>query len=245
MKTSEKTDKILELLAKVKTELTAVTKDSNNPFFKSKYADLNSHLDAAEPLIEKHGGILLQPVNSVLNIPIPSSTVESLIFHVASGQFVSSEMVLILPKNTMQDAGSAVTYARRYTLGALLSMKAEDDDANVASGREIQKSKPAAPVVKTSSLPATNNTVPVVLTPPNSTSNVSGAVTAINVPIPAGGSLVSTDLRSLVGTALVSTEALPIGSVQATPLKKSTFRKTKTAPIQSEVVAAVSQDSEW
>jgi hypothetical protein len=52
-------------------------------------------------------------------------------------------MNLVLAKNSMQDAGSAVTYARRYTLGALLSLRAEDDDGNLASGHG--KSFNAAP----------------------------------------------------------------------------------------------------
>jgi hypothetical protein len=139
MKTSDQTDKIYKAIFAVKKELTSVAKSSDNPFFKSKYADLNSHLEVAEPLLEKNGCMVLQPVNS-------DNTVETRIVHVESQQFVSSEMPLVLTKNTMQDAGSAVTYARRYTLGALLSMKAEDDDGNVASGR-VANSKAAAPTV--------------------------------------------------------------------------------------------------
>lgn len=225
MKTSEKIDKVLPLIAKVKSELTSVLKSSDNPFFKSKYASLNSHLDVAEPLIEANGGVLLQPVNA-------DNTVESIIYHVESGQFVSSQMFLLLPKNTMQDAGSAVTYARRYTLGALLSMKAEDDDANASSGREVVKTPKSNPTVKTSSLPATNNTVPVILTPP---------VQSIGVTAIAHGATTS--------QAVVINESLPVGSVQVTPLKKSTFRKSKPAEnlanLQNPPAQNAVQDSEW
>ena len=132
MKTSEKIDMILSGLRKVKSELQAVTKSASNPFFKSKYADLNTHLDAVEPLLEKNGLILLQPVS--VNEATGANTVSSIIID-PSGQFVSSQMTVVAKENDMQKLGSAITYARRYTLGALLSMKAEDDDGNVASDK--------------------------------------------------------------------------------------------------------------
>lgn len=133
MKTSEKVDKILPALAKVKKTLEAVTKGTNNPFFKSKYADLNTYLDEVEPRLEEAGLLLTQAVNT--DLVTGNSSVESRIWHVESGQWVGSEMGLVMAKGTMQDAGSAVTYARRYTLGALLSMQAEDDDGNKVSGK--------------------------------------------------------------------------------------------------------------
>jgi hypothetical protein len=155
MKTSNELDAVLPALAKVKAELEAVSKSSNNPFFKSKYADLNTHLDEVEPRLAKEGLLLLQPVNT--DIVTGNSTVESRIYHTKTGQYVSSEMSLVLGKSTMQDAGSAVTYARRYTLGALLSMKAEDDDANKISGRDnssrVQTTRPT-PTPTTSTLAA-------------------------------------------------------------------------------------------
>lgn len=141
MKTSEKTDKLFPLLLKVKSELGNVVKDANNPFHKSKYADLNSHLNVVEPVLEKYGLMLLQPVDG--------GTIESVIIHAESGQWLSSSMTLILVKQSMQDAGSAVSYARRYTLGALLSMKAVDDDGEVATGRSPSPYKTvAAPKVE-------------------------------------------------------------------------------------------------
>ncbi len=137
MKTSDKVDVILPKLAKALKELSGVKKASDNPFFKSRYADLNAHLDVAEKALEAQGLILLQPVTS----DETGNVVESLVIEPASGQYVSSSMRLILTKQTMQDAGSAVTYARRYTLGSLLSMQALDDDGNVATfGKTTQAS---------------------------------------------------------------------------------------------------------
>lgn len=125
------TDKIYPALAKVKSELGAIVKSANNPFFKSKYADLNTHLDAVEPLLEKNGLVLLQPVVAGYGA---ANVVYSQIIHVESGQSVSSSMSLV-GETDMQKAGSGITYARRYTLGSLLSMKAEDDDGEGSMNR--------------------------------------------------------------------------------------------------------------
>lgn len=135
MITSENVDKILPALLKVKLQLQAVAKTSNNPFFKSKYADLNSHLDAIEPLLHEEGLVLLQPVVS----SDAGNFVVSRIYHAESGQFVQASMKLI-GESDMQKAGSAVTYGRRYTL-SLLTVKAEDDDGNAASGKSTGGSK--------------------------------------------------------------------------------------------------------
>lgn len=131
MRISEKVDKVLPALAVVKSKLKAVTKGANNPFYKSKYADLNTHLDAVEPLLEENGLMLLQPVDTSGDVNV----VESRIVHTESGQFVGSAMKLV-GEIDMQKAGSGVTYARRYTLGSLLSMKAEDDDGEGSLGRK-------------------------------------------------------------------------------------------------------------
>jgi len=135
MRVSTEMNELLPALAKVKESMSSVAKTSSNPFFKSNYADLNSHLDVVEPLLAANGLLLTQPVdNTELG-----NLVESTIYHVKSGQFITSSMRLV-GEVDMQKVGSAVTYARRYTLGSLLGMKAEDDDANNASGK--QKSKP-------------------------------------------------------------------------------------------------------
>jgi hypothetical protein len=139
-------DKILLKLALLKKELGSVKKSADNPFFSSKYADLNAHLDIVEPLLEKNKMILLQPASAAAEYTI----VESIIFDVESSQFVSSAIRLVLSKQDMQQMGSAVTYARRYTLASLLAMQAEDDDGNAASdlGRKsvVKPKKKSNPV---------------------------------------------------------------------------------------------------
>jgi hypothetical protein len=124
MKTSDSIDKLLPDLFKVKKTIAPLKKDASNPFFSSSYVDLNGVLDGIEPILEANNFILLQPVSG--------RVVETRLQH-SSGQFLTSEMELILVKNDMQALGSAVSYARRYSLMSLLSLKAVDDDGNSAT----------------------------------------------------------------------------------------------------------------
>jgi hypothetical protein len=111
-------------LAAVKNEIGAISKDSTNPFFKSKYFDINGLLKHVEPLLDKNGLLLLQPITEGL--------VCSQIIDIENGDKVESS--LALPEiNDPQKIGSCVSYYRRYTLQSLLGLQAEDDDANAAS----------------------------------------------------------------------------------------------------------------
>lgn len=122
-----------EAFEKIKGDLGPILKTSNNPFFKSKYADLNEHLKVVEPIIAKYGCTLRQPTKFVQG----ENVVVSEIVHTKSGQAVSASLGLGQQPD-MQKLGSAITYARRYTLGALLSLQAEDDDGNGATGKVVK-----------------------------------------------------------------------------------------------------------
>ena len=116
-----------EKLAAVKAEVGRISKDSSNPFFKSKYFDVNSLLLHVEPIIQKNGLLLLQPIQDGL--------VKSIIFDTNG---FSIESGIALPElNDPQKLGSAITYYRRYTLQSLLALQAEDDDANLASNKTV------------------------------------------------------------------------------------------------------------
>ena len=113
----------IKLLA-AKKEIGKISKDSTNPFFKSKYFDVNALLEHVEPILQYHGLVLLQPIknNAVFTIIVDSE----------SGEQIDSGITL--PNLTdPQKLGSAITYYRRYTLQSLLGLQAEDDDANKAS----------------------------------------------------------------------------------------------------------------
>jgi len=118
-------------LSAVKKEIGAISKDSTNPFFKSKYFDINGLLKHVEPLLDKNGLLLLQP--------IIKGEVFSEIIDIENGDSVTSSIALPQIEDP-QKLGSAVTYYRRYTLQSLLGLQAEDDDANAASKATKPKS---------------------------------------------------------------------------------------------------------
>lgn len=119
-------------------DIDAMTKDESNPFFKSKYVPLNKMLKILKPTMQKHGFILSQPTD-VANGPNGlQNVVFSIIVHAPTG--VSESAKLGLPElNDLQKLGGAITYARRYTLSALLGLIEEDDDGNFSSGKTAAK----------------------------------------------------------------------------------------------------------
>tara|TARA_R110002033_G_scaffold97692_4_gene146209 strand:+ start:802 stop:1359 length:558 start_codon:yes stop_codon:yes gene_type:complete len=107
----------------LQSEIGAISKEADNPFFKSKYFDINSLIKQLHPLLIKNKLVLLQP--------LVDGTVKSIISDLDGNSVESS---LELPTNLdAQKIGSAITYYRRYTLASLLGLQAEDDDGNKAS----------------------------------------------------------------------------------------------------------------
>jgi hypothetical protein len=115
-----------------KQKIGKVVKNSTNPHFKNKYADINGLIETVEPVLLEHGLLLIQPIEQGL--------VSTLIIDIESGEKVVSSMRLPEIQDP-QKVGSAVTYYRRYTLQSLLSLQAEDDDANSASAT-VKNTKP-------------------------------------------------------------------------------------------------------
>lgn len=115
----------MKRILEVKKKIGTLSKNSANPFFKSKYLDLNSLLVHIEPLLIEQGLLLTQPIidGLVISRIIDTETGATLL-----------ESSLVLP--TIQDPqklGSCITYYRRYTLKSLLSIAEDDDDGNSAS----------------------------------------------------------------------------------------------------------------
>lgn len=129
---SEKTDVILGQLMKAKSDMgSAVKKDATNPFHKSKYASLGAHLDLCEPVLFKHGLLLLPTGNIINNQHVLVATLH----HPESGQWLKSYLPLHNPKGDSQGVGASLTYMRRYAINSMFSLNAEDDDGETASGR--------------------------------------------------------------------------------------------------------------
>lgn len=114
---------IYKKLFEAKKEIGKISKDSTNPFYKSKYFDINQLLEHVEPILHKHGLMILQPVFD--------DNIRTQIIEVETGEKIESMMSLIANVDP-QKRGSEITYYRRYTLGSLLALQAEDDDANSA-----------------------------------------------------------------------------------------------------------------
>lgn len=115
---------ILKKLFEVKKEVGKISKNSENPFYKSKYIDINKLLEHIEPILTTHGLICLQPIKN--------NKVYSIIFDIDTTEQIESFIDIPEIKDP-QKLGSAITYFRRYTLQSLLSLQAEDDDANSTS----------------------------------------------------------------------------------------------------------------
>jgi hypothetical protein len=119
-------------LYNLQQEIGAISKDASNPFYKSKYFDINSLIKQLQPLLKKNRLLLTQP--------LLGNTVETKITCIDSEQVAVS--ILELPQiSDPQKLGSCITYYRRYTLGSLLGLQAEDDDGNAASGKSPQAEK--------------------------------------------------------------------------------------------------------
>lgn len=119
---------IAKALCAAQMEMGKALKQSNNPHFRSKYADLGNVMDACLPALNKHGIALLQPTGQDQHGPY----VDTVLMH-ESGQTLSCRVHLVVNKNDMQGIGSAMTYARRYGLMAMAGIAPEDDDGNAAA----------------------------------------------------------------------------------------------------------------
>ncbi len=120
---------IIKALIEAQTEMGNAKKDSNNPFFKSKYADLNSIREACIPVLNKHKIVVLQPTTYLDG----KNFIKTILFH-ESGESIEGLTEIVYSKaNDAQAQGSGITYARRYGLQSLVNIGAEDDDGNKAS----------------------------------------------------------------------------------------------------------------
>lgn len=128
MISSVEVDKIYPALIKAQSEMGKAKKSSNNTFFKSKYADLAEIIEVSKDILFKNEMAIIQSPGGSES----TASVTCRIIH-ASGQWLEGTITLPLAQNNPQQAGSAITYARRYQLAALMNMAQEDDDGNSAS----------------------------------------------------------------------------------------------------------------
>jgi len=124
-------------LAKAQGEIENAKKDTANAYFKSKYADLASVINAVKKALSDNGLSVIQ-LTDIVNDKCVLITQLS---H-SSGQFIRGYYPITIPKDAnSQQIGSALTYARRYAYSAIVGIAQEDDDGNSASGK-IEENKP-------------------------------------------------------------------------------------------------------
>jgi hypothetical protein len=142
MKTSEQVDKLYPAFIAFQAEVPSVLKDGNNPHFKSKYATLPAITESVRPYLAKHGLGFTQSLAYRDGVQL----IFTRVMH-TSGQWMEDEGYVLNPtKNDPQGMASAVTYARRNTLGATCGIVTEDDDdGNRASEPAPAKKLPPVP----------------------------------------------------------------------------------------------------
>lgn len=142
----ELTNRFATAFISAQKEMESAKKDSSNPFFKSKYADINAVHEASLPSLHKYGIAPLQPIiqkdgkNYVRTILIHESgeTMESIGIPPCDVEIIYSK------QNDAQSQGSGITYARRYGLQSLVNIGAEDDDgegtkAKIKTPQDVKK----------------------------------------------------------------------------------------------------------
>lgn len=142
---SENIDLVMSAFVKAQSEMSNAFKSSANPFFKSKYADLNAIREAIMPALANHKLGIAQPIVVVDG----KNYVQTMIVH-ESGQYFGGLTEIICAKvNDAQNFGAGMTYARRFGLQALGCVGADDDDGETAVGRKPTSSYTTFPKKET------------------------------------------------------------------------------------------------
>lgn len=121
-------DKIL----KIQTEIGVLSKTETNPFFKSKYMDINGLLAQLQPLLDKHKIRVTQALSNIDGKP----AITTQVFDIEGKTVVAEEKFPLPDIQDPQKMGSAITYYRRYALQSFFLLQAEDDDGNHASKKK-------------------------------------------------------------------------------------------------------------
>lgn len=167
---SQEINELMAALAKAQGEMSAAAKDSSNPYYNSKYADLNSVWNACRDALSKHGLAVVQTMQNKDG----QMVLETTLGH-SSGQWMKSYLPINLSKsedveldkygkpkkkNELHLLGSALTYLRRYSLAAIVGVAPDEDDDGNSGGEVYKKSsqqpqQPAAKTDKNASKPVT------------------------------------------------------------------------------------------
>jgi hypothetical protein len=132
MSESQTLGKLAEALAKAQAQMGPALKAAKNPFFKSTYARLEDVIEAIRVPLSDNGLSWVQPIEEEGEY----TYLVTKLMH-TSGEWISGRLKLLLNKRDMQSTGAAITYAKRFSLSAMVGLAEEDDDG--ADGDDKQK----------------------------------------------------------------------------------------------------------
>jgi len=130
---SETIGALAAALSKAQADITGALKDSSNPFFKSKYADLASCWDACRKQLAANNLAVIQTI--YVHWDSGQTMLSTTLVH-SSGEWIRSDLPVLAKDLSPQAQGSGITYARRYALAAIVGLAQVDDDAEAAQGRK-------------------------------------------------------------------------------------------------------------
>lgn len=134
----------MSLIYSLQKKIGIISKNAQNPFFKSTYLDLNGLLDALKPLLEEFGMTIIQP----LEVIDGETVLTTKLLYNKDKDFEVTEVLksqIIIPSLTdPQKIGSCISYFRRYSIQSMLCIQAEDNDGeigqhNPATAQPIKK----------------------------------------------------------------------------------------------------------
>ena len=123
---SDKIDKLAEALSKAQSEIKGALASSVNPFFKSSYADLDTVIKSCFPQLTKNGLSIIQGNDTCEK---GSFYLTTMLLH-ESGLWIRSKLKMPITKPDAQGVGATITYARRFSLSAMVGIAQTDDDGN-------------------------------------------------------------------------------------------------------------------
>lgn len=149
MKTSDNINELAAALSAVQGQMRPAQMNAINPFLKNKYADLNSVIESVKLLLAENGLSYVQMPNTPPIEYGPAIGLTTRLMH-SSGQWIEETYTMPMPseergKSMMQVAGSAISYARRYALSAMLGIVADEDsdgNSHQERGRNVTKNPP-------------------------------------------------------------------------------------------------------
>lgn len=147
------TKNLMTALCAAMGEMRDPVKRSQNPHFRSRFADLSEVLDCIEGPLHKHGLVFVQLLkpDSGGNLMLHSQ-----VHHAASGEMLEAVAPIVAEKPGPQALGSAISYMRRYSAKAMFSLADadEDDDAERATNRQPTPARPPEPPKAKAAAPA-------------------------------------------------------------------------------------------